>query len=175
MLSWGGENLCRANYRWQSTVEGYFNSDQKNSPGYEFSAICTILGLKPCITRARTIRTPVVCVYTHQLHIYDTWYMMQIYTHLVSEISITTWSLMYTSTLETRYPPPKIILSDFSNMFKKFLNIHFFYLHYFIINNNNTIHKNIHFVSIQIIFIGKASIQIIHTTLMENISLCSYV
>lgn len=72
MLSWGGENLCCANYRWQSAVEGYFNFDRKNSPGYEFSAICTILGLKPCITRARTIRTLVVCVYIHTSCIYTT-------------------------------------------------------------------------------------------------------
>lgn len=118
------------------------------------------------------------CEYIHTSCIYTTrgiW-CRYIVTHLVSEISITTWSLMYTSTLETRYPPsPKKIFSDSGNMFKKFLNIHCFHLHYYIINNNNTIHENIHTVSIQIIFISKASIQIIHATPMENVSLCPYV
>lgn len=33
MLSWGGENLCCTNYRWQSAVEGYFNFDRKKQPG----------------------------------------------------------------------------------------------------------------------------------------------
>jgi len=51
MLSWGGENVCCANYTsGNPRLKAILTLTEKTGPDYELSAICTIVGRKPCIT-----------------------------------------------------------------------------------------------------------------------------
>lgn len=89
---------------------------EKTGPGYELSATRTI-GREPCIPRAKTMLYArqytieytlhasciydILSVHTHTHTVYMCEYARAGFacTHLVSKMSITTWSLMYTNTL----------------------------------------------------------------------------